>query len=112
MKEKLKNILIWLLLAGYTVTAVALTDAEYKNIRVTGVSVKIDDNSHNKFISESDIVDVFKKENIKIDNKRMDSVNIHYIENILQHHNKSIRHAEVSARFTASLASALSSGSH
>ena len=95
MKEKLKNILIWLLLAGYTVTAVALTDAEYKNIRVTGVSVKIDDNSHNKFISESDIVDVFKKENIKIDNKRMDSVNIHYIENILQHHNKSIRHAEV-----------------
>lgn len=93
--KKLKNILIWVLLVGYTITALALTDVEYKNVRVKGVSVKIDDNTHNKFISETDVVDVLKKENIKIENKRLDSVNIHYIENILQHHNKSIRHAEV-----------------
>jgi len=93
--KKLKNILIWVLLAGYTITAVSLTNVEYKKVRVNGVSVRIDDNTRNKFISESDIIDALKKENINIIGKCMDSVNIHYIENILQHQNKSIRHAEV-----------------
>ena len=95
MKEKLKNILIWVLLVGYSITALSLTNVEYKNVRVSGVKVRIDDNTHNKFISESDIIDVLNKENINIIDKHIDSVNIHYIENILQHQNKSIRHAEV-----------------
>lgn len=95
MKQKIKIALIWVLLIGTLTTTVALACNASKAVRVSAISVHISDNSHNKFISESDVTQVFDKENIKLVGSLIDSVNLHYIEDVLLHNNKSIRQAEV-----------------
>ena len=95
MKEKLKSAIIWTLLIGYTVAVLWIVGNETDKVRVSAVSVRISDNSSNKFITESDVTQALEKENIKLVGMLMDSINIHYLEDILTHNNKSINRAEV-----------------
>ncbi len=95
MKQKLKILSVWVLLVGTLVTTVTLACNASRMMRVNSVSVHISDNSHNKFITESDVTQVLDRENIKLVGSLMDSVDIHYIENLLILNNKSIRRAEV-----------------
>ena len=95
MKEKLKTASIWTLLLGYLVAVLWIVGGETEKVRVNAVSVRISDNSHNKFITESDITQALDKENVKLIGQLMDSVNIHYLEDVLTHNNKSISRAEV-----------------
>ena len=95
MKEKLKTASIWTLLLGYLVAVLWIVGEETAKVRVDSVSVHISDNSSNKFITESDVTQALKNENIKLVGELMDSVNIHSLEDILTHNNKSISRAEV-----------------
>ena len=95
MKEKLKTAIVWTLLGGYLVAVLWIVGGETEKVRVNAVSVRISDNSNNKFITESDVTQALDKENIKLIGQLMDSVNIHYLEDILTHNNKSISRAEV-----------------
>lgn len=95
MKQKLKILSVWVLLVGTLATTVTLACNASRMMRVNSVSVHISDNSHNKFITESDVTQVLDRENIKLVGSLMDSVDIHYIENLLILNNKSIRRAEV-----------------
>ena len=89
MKEKLKSAIVWTLLGGYLVAVLWIVGGETEKVRVNAVSVRISDNSNNKFITESDVTQALDKENIKLIGQLMDSVNIHYLEDILTHNNKS-----------------------
>ena len=95
MKEKLKTASIWTLLLGYLVAVLWIVGDETEKVRVNAVSVRISDNSNNKFITESDVIQVLQKEHINLIGQLMDSVNIHYLEDVLIHNNKSISRAEV-----------------
>lgn len=95
MKEKLKTASIWTLLLGYLVAVLWIVGGETEKVRVNSVSVHISDNSSNKFITESDVTQALKNENIRLVGELIDSVNIHHLEDILIHHNKSISRAEV-----------------
>ena len=87
MNNKIKIATIWVLLAGTLATTVILACNASKNVRVSAISVHISDNSNNKFISESDVIQVFEKEDIKLVGSLIDSVNLHSIEDILLHNN-------------------------
>ena len=80
MKEKLKSAIIWTLLIGYTVAVLWIVGDETDKVRVSAVSVRISDNSSNKFITESDVTQALEKENIKLVGMLIDSINIHYLE--------------------------------
>ena len=95
MKEKLKTAIVWTLLGGYLVAVLWIVGGETEKVRVNAVSVRISDNSNNKFITESDVIQVLQKEHINLIGQLMDSVNIHYLEDVLIHNNKSISRAEV-----------------
>ena len=95
MKEKLKTAIIWTLLAGYLVTVLWIVGDETEKVRVDAISVRISDNSNNKFITETDVRQAIERENVKLIGSLMDSVNIHLLEDILIHNNKSISRAEV-----------------
>lgn len=95
MKQKIKIALIWVFLAGTLITTVTLACNASKSVRVSAISVHISDNSHNKFITESDVTQALDKENIKLVGSLIDSVDIHYVEDVLMHNNKSIKRAEV-----------------
>ncbi len=95
MKEKLKTAFVWTLLLGYLVAVLWIVGGETANVRVDAISVHISDNTNNKFITESDVTQTLNKENIKLIGTLMDSVNIHYLEDVLIHNNKSIKKAEV-----------------
>ena len=66
MKEKLKTAIVWTLLGGYLVAVLWIVGGETEKVRVNAVSVRISDNSNNKFITESDVTQALDKENIKI----------------------------------------------
>lgn len=95
MKQKIKIALIWVILAGTLITTVTLACNTSKSVRVSAISVHISDNSHNKFITESDVTQALDKENIKLVGSLIDSVDIHFVEDVLMHNNKSIKRAEV-----------------
>lgn len=95
MKQKIKIAFVWVILLGTLITTVALACNASKSVRVNAISVHISDNSQNKFISESDVTQVFEKENIKLIGSLSDSINLYSIEDILLHNNKSIKRAEV-----------------
>ncbi|MBO4602778.1 MAG: hypothetical protein J5651_06435 [Salinivirgaceae bacterium] len=95
MKEKLKTAFIWTLLLGYLVAVLWIVGDETAKVHVDSVSVHISDNSSNKFITESDVTQSLEKEGIKLIGMFIDSVNTHYIEDVLAHNNKSIKNAEV-----------------
>lgn len=95
MKEKLKTASIWTLLLGYLVAVLWIVSGETANVRVDAISVSISDNTNNKFITENDVRQAIERENVKLIGSLMDSVNIHYLEDLLIHNNKSIKKAEV-----------------
>ena len=95
MKEKLKTASIWTLLLGYLVAVLWIVGGETEKVRVSSVSVHISDNTNNKFITESDVTQSLEKEGVKLMGMLIDSVNTHYIEDVLTHNNKSIKSADV-----------------
>lgn len=95
MKQKLKTAVVWVALVGYVVAALTWTGSKAKELRVSSISVTIADNSHNKFISETDVIQTLSRENITLIGRPIDSVDINDVEKILIHNNKTIKHAEV-----------------
>ena len=80
---------------GYLVAVLWIVGDKTEEVRIDAISVHISDNSSNKFITESDVTQALKNENIKLVGELMNSINIHSLEDILTHHNKSISRAEV-----------------
>ena len=95
MKEKLKTAFIWTLLLGYLVAVLWIVSDKTDEVRVDAISVHISDNTNNKFITEADVRQAIESENVKLIGTLMDSVNIHLLEDLITHNNKSISRAEV-----------------
>jgi cell division protein FtsQ len=82
-------------LLGYLVTMLWIVGDKSEEVRVDAISVHISDNTNNKFITESDVRESIERENVNLIGTLMDSVNIHLLEDLITHNNKSISRAEV-----------------
>jgi cell division protein FtsQ len=92
--KKIKKIAPWLLMPVYIIIVLIFTGAKSSNVKVEKVSVVIENQDINRFVSDKDIIHILKNENLKVTGVLLDSLNIFRIEEALVHHT-SIKHANV-----------------
>jgi cell division protein FtsQ len=92
--KKLKKILSWLLMMLYILVMLIFISARSKDIKIDKIAVVVKNDDQNRFVSEKDIIRIFKNENINLIGAQLESVDINHIEEALSHQ-PSVKHADV-----------------
>lgn len=84
-------------MAAYLIIVLGFVADQEAAIRCKSIDVKIVDKTKNQFVESSDIISMFKKNDVKILGYPFDSLNLTYMEEMLLKEQHSVKNAEIYA---------------
>ena len=99
--NRLGPIVLWSVFLVFLITSISFVSFKRKNISYENIQIEID-TSLNKFVSESEIIEILEKSKINLKKQDIDSINTAQIETTIENH-PSIENAEVYFTFRGNL---------